>query len=147
MINSFGDEWESSYNRNSEFWDGGFVCYWYEWTLCWSCIWQCLKNLEARASDCYHFWTIATTNKKTGEGLPSPTSTSQSVSMAKPARLVCPWNFPGKNTGVGCHFLLQGIFPTQGSNPRLLRWQADSLPLSHPLPLGWGLLNFHPASY
>ena len=28
-------------------------------------------------------------------------------------RLLCPWNFPGKNTGVGCHFLLQGIFPIQ----------------------------------
>ena len=28
----------------------------------------------------------------------------------------CLWNFPGKNTGVGCHFLLQGIFPTQGLN-------------------------------
>ena len=28
-----------------------------------------------------------------------------------------PWNFPGKSTGVGCHFLLQGIFPTQGWNP------------------------------
>ena len=38
---------------------------------------------------------------------------------------------PGKNTKVGCHFLLQGIFPTQGSNSRLLHWQADSLPLSH----------------
>ena len=32
---------------------------------------------------------------------------------------------PGKNTGVGCHFLLQGIFPT----PHLLHWQVDSLPL------------------
>ena len=41
------------------------------------------------------------------------------------------WNFPGKNTGVGCHFLLQGIFPTQGLNLRLLNWQVDSLPLSH----------------
>ena len=39
---------------------------------------------------------------------------------SKPSRLLCPWNFPGKNPGVGCHFLLQGIFPTQGSNPRLL---------------------------
>jgi len=49
----------------------------------------------------------------------------------KPARLLWPWNFLGKNTGVGCHFLLQGIFPTQGSNPHLpclLHWQADSLP-------------------
>ena len=41
------------------------------------------------------------------------------------------WASPGKNTGVGCHFLLQGIFPTQGLNPYLLHWQADSLPLSH----------------
>ena len=33
----------------------------------------------------------------------------------------CPWDFPGKNTGVGCHALLQGIFPTQRLNPGLLR--------------------------
>ena len=40
------------------------------------------------------------------------------------ARLLCPWDSPGKSSGVGCHFLLQGIFPTQGSNPSLLycRW-------------------------
>ena len=38
----------------------------------------------------------------------------------EPARLFCPWDFPGKNTGVGCHFLLQGNFPTQGLNPGLL---------------------------
>ena len=35
------------------------------------------------------------------------------------ARLLCPWNSPGKNTGVGCRALLQGIFPTQGWNPGL----------------------------
>ena len=34
--------------------------------------------------------------------------------------LLTPWDFPGKNTVVGCHFLLPGIFPTQESNPRLL---------------------------
>ena len=39
--------------------------------------------------------------------------------------------FPGKNTGVGCHFPLQGIISTQGSNPCLLHWQTDSLSLSH----------------
>ena len=39
--------------------------------------------------------------------------------------------FPGKNTGAGCHLLLQGIFLTQGSNPSILHWQADSLPLSY----------------
>ena len=38
----------------------------------------------------------------------------------QPARLLCPWNSPGRNTGVGSHSLLQGIFPTQGSNPGLL---------------------------
>ena len=37
-----------------------------------------------------------------------------------PPRLLCPWDFPGKNTGVGCHFFLQGTFPIQGSNPPLL---------------------------
>ena len=42
----------------------------------------------------------------------------------------CLWDFPVKNTGVGCHFLLQGIFPTQGSNPSFLHWKADSLPQS-----------------
>ena len=46
-------------------------------------------------------------------------------------RILCPWNFPGKNTGAGCHFLVQGIFLTQGWNPCVSHWQADSLPLSH----------------
>ena len=34
-----------------------------------------------------------------------------------PLGFLCPWDFPGKNTGMGCHLLLQGIFPTQGWNP------------------------------
>ena len=46
-------------------------------------------------------------------------------------RLLSPWDFLGKNTGVGCHLLLQGVFLTQGSNPCLLHWQADSLSLRH----------------
>ena len=37
----------------------------------------------------------------------------------QPANLLCPWSSPGTNTGVGCHFLLQGIFPTQGLNQGL----------------------------
>ena len=52
-----------------------------------------------------------------------------------PTRLLCPWDFPGKDTGVGCHFLLQGNFQTQGSSLRLLsllHWQAGSLPLEPP---------------
>ena len=50
------------------------------------------------------------------------------------AGLLCPRDVPGKNTGVGCHFLLHGMFPTQGSNLRLLwllHWQAGYLSLSH----------------
>ena len=55
----------------------------------------------------------------------------------QPARLLCPLDFPGKNTGVGCHALLQGTFliqqspvrePTSSVSPAL---QAVSLPLSH----------------
>ena len=49
-------------------------------------------------------------------------------------RLLCPWNFSGKKIRVGCHFLLQGILPTQRSNLNLLHlllWQADPLPLCH----------------
>ena len=38
----------------------------------------------------------------------------------QPARILCPWDSPGKNTGVGCQFHLQGIFPAQGSNPGFL---------------------------
>ena len=45
----------------------------------------------------------------------------------QPTRLLCPWDFPSKNTGVGGHFLLQAIFPTQGLNPHPLHWQADFL--------------------
>ena len=51
------------------------------------------------------------------------------------SRLLCPWDSPGKNTQVGCRAPLQGIFPTQGSNPhlsRLLHSQAGSLPLAPP---------------
>ena len=51
-----------------------------------------------------------------------------------PARHLCPHNFPGMSIGVSCHFLVQGIFPTQGSNLCLLcllHWQEDCLPLRH----------------
>ena len=53
----------------------------------------------------------------------------------QPTRLLCPWDSPGKNAGVGCHALLQRIFPTQGLNLCLLcllHWQVGSLPLVPP---------------
>ena len=46
-------------------------------------------------------------------------------------QLFCPWDPPSKDTRLGCHFPLQGIFLTQGLNPNLLHWQVDSLPLNH----------------
>ena len=61
-------------------------------------------------------------------------SDSSQSHRLQPTRLLCPWDFPDKNTGVGCHFLLQGNFPIQGSNPchqYLLYWQTDSLPMCH----------------
>ena len=48
-----------------------------------------------------------------------------------PPRLLCPWGSPGKNTTVGYHSFLQGIFPTEGLNVHLLHWQVYSLPLNH----------------
>ena len=55
-------------------------------------------------------------------------------------QLLCLWDSPGKNTRVGCHFLVQEIFPTQGWNLHLLcllHWQVGSLPLVPPgMPAG-----------
>ena len=62
---------------------------------------------------------------------------------------------PGKNIGAGCHCLFQRIFPTPGSNPRLLLWKVDSLPSeppgkpqppfrSHHFPLKWEGSQNHP---
>ena len=47
-------------------------------------------------------------------------------------RLLCPWDSPGKNAGVGCHFHLQGIGDQTHVSCISLHWQEDSLPLSHP---------------
>ena len=52
-----------------------------------------------------------------------------------PAKLLCPWDSLGKNTGVDCQALLQGTFLIQGSNPSflcLLHWKAGSSPLAPP---------------
>ena len=48
------------------------------------------------------------------------------------ARLLCPWDSPGKNTGVGCHFLLQGNLPNPENEPGSPALKADSLPSEPP---------------
>ena len=57
--------------------------------------------------------------------------------ISEPTKLLCPWNSPGKNSGVGSHSLLQGIFPTQGSNPGLLHCRRlfTSEPAGKPINL------------
>ena len=68
----------------------------------------------------------------------------------QPSRLLCPWDSQGKNTGVGCHFLLQGIFLTQGSNPGLLHCRQILYHLSlqgtrqKDLQIHWWLLRIQP---
>ena len=62
------------------------------------------------------------------------------------AKLLRPLNFPGKSTGVGCHFLLQRIFPTQGSNPGLLHCRQMLYHLSHEGSFEYrGQMQFKPA--
>ena len=101
-------------------------CYWilplllFLW--CWQLRWSCVRILYS--IECV--WCVCSAG-------PNSLLPHRLQSIRK---FLCPWNFPGKNTGVVCHFLLQGIFLTQGSNPcflHLLHWQADSFQLS---PLG-----------
>ena len=64
----------------------------------------------------------------------SVVSNSLQLHGMQPTRLLYPWDFPEKNTGVCSHFLLQRIFLTQGLNPCFLcclHWQMDSIPLHH----------------
>ena len=77
----------------------------------------CLFNLYAEGCACMlicfsHVWLFATLWTVAHQALLS-------------------WDSPGKNTGVGCHFLLQGIFPTQGLNPGLLHCRQTLYHLSH----------------
>ena len=51
--------------------------------------------------------------------------------FATPWMFLCPWDSPSENTGLGCHSLLQRIFPTQGWNPGLLYCRQILYRLSH----------------
>ena len=79
------------------------------------------------------FWIQLTGNIVIYVCVCSVMSDSLQPHRLQPSRLLCPWDFPGRNTGVGYHFLLQGLFPTPRSNPCLLcllPWKVDSLPLT-----------------
>ena len=78
----------------------------------------------------YHLVPLSSTDAKKVKVLVTQLSPTLCNSMV--TRLLCPWNSPGKNIGVGCHVLLQGIFLTQGSNTGSPVLQADSLPSEPP---------------
>ena len=63
----------------------------------------------------------------------------------QPTRLLCPWDFPGKDTAVGCHVLLSGIFPTQGLNPGLLYCRQILYQLSYKVIIHKN--NTYPSNY
>ena len=80
-------------------------------------------------SPCLYNLNVESMHAKSLQSRPTVCKTIDS----QPTRLLCPWDSPGKNTGVDCYALFQGIFPIQGLNPRLLRLlhcQAGSLSLA-----------------
>ena len=88
--------------------------------------------------DILHFFTIFIINKTkhTCQACLAVCSVAKSYltlqhRRLQPNRLLCPWDFPGKNTRVGCHFLLQEIFPTQRMNPGLLHCRQTLYHLNH----------------
>ena len=82
-------------------------------------IWVCKESDTTQLSNYAHTYGLKNTREKffsdqneitISTGF---TRTEGNNHRLQPARLLCPWDSPGTNTGVGCHFLLQGIFPTQ----------------------------------
>ena len=73
----------------------------------------------------------------------SVVSNSLQLYGLQPTIFLCQRDSPGQDTETVCHFLLQGFFPTQGSNLCLLHWQVDSLPLN---PFGKQKMLYHIAS-
>ena len=88
---------------------GRFITTSAAWETPISCVCVCVLVTESDMSQCLTLWP---------HGL-------------QPTRLLYPWNYPSKNTGGGCHFILQGIFPTQGSNLGLLDCIQAFYCLSH----------------
>ena len=69
--------------------------------------------------DLFHFMIIFDIFIIESEVAQSCPTLGDPMDCSPPGSSIGPWDFPGKSTGVGCHFLFQGIFLTQGSNPGL----------------------------
>ena len=86
---------------------------------------------------CFHFGALKSTVSKRPINMKVKWSCSvlfnslRPYGRLEPGRLLCPWDFPGNSPEVDCHFLLQGIFPTQGSNLGLPHYRQMLYCLSH----------------
>ena len=75
------------------------------------------------------FWCCCLATKLLSDSFVTPWTVA--CQSTEGCRLLCPWDSPGKNTGMGCHFLFQDIFPNPGIKPTPPALQADYVPLSH----------------
>ena len=96
-----------------------------EWVQSWYVArWKKFWSLVAKKANVFNSTEMDTWKWKWSRLVKSKSLRPHGLS---PTRLLC----PGKSTGVGCHFLLQGIFPTQKSNPGLLHCRQILYHLSH----------------
>ena len=85
------------------------------------CLWNCSWLLRDRLGGTNVLWDLLWARVQSRiQPVPVCMLVSDSVQPYGPTRLFRPWESLGKNTGLGCHALLQRTFPTQGSNPRRL---------------------------
>ena len=97
-------------------------CLWFFWNLFFLCV----------LAPLYHFGDFQMSGDSSFlKHLKWRESHSIVCDSLRPHGLYSPWNPPGRNTGVGTVFLLQGIFPTQGSNTGLLHYRQIIYQLSH----------------
>ena len=114
------------------------------------CPHQMLEDLAVYERWVVHLWKLPMIRKAVLKFNPASVCVCSAMSDSlqphglQPARLLCPWDSPGKNPGVGCHALLQGIFLTQRSNSPLLwmwilyhwaTWKTHFIPLLLPVSL------------
>ena len=89
------------------------------------------KKQRNQRSNCQHLLDHRKSKKVPEKYLKWSESRSVVSDSSRPHRLYSPWNSPGQNTRVGSCSLLQGIFPTQGWNPRFPHWRRILYQLRH----------------
>ena len=96
------------------------------------CWWEC-KLIHALWRMVWRFFSKLKTELVCGSDLVAKAC----LTLCHPRDWIPPWNSPGKNTEVGCHFLLQGIYLTQGLNPGLLHCRQVQATIWFSSPTPW----------